>query len=208
MDYNYDYSNYDSDNYGSENYNYDYEYGNSTDFDARRKKPLIEFRVNADNECRVLPSNCNPDKFNFVDCTNDNKYVWNNKDKCKFISTQDQAWRWRSVMCKCRRSTEDRTIKCSLETAFEYKKFDRLNAKNKTVNIGKWQAFRRDNGRLDWRPVTMSTPCGNIGRAVSHCPTFQDKPFYIDRKEEEASASFGDVARMKCPNKISAGTVF
>ena len=73
-------------------------------------------------------------------------------------------------MCKCRRSTEDRKVKCSLETAFEYKKFDRLNAKNKTVHIGKWQAFRRDNGRLDWRPVTMSTPCGNIGRAVSHCP--------------------------------------
>ena len=103
--YNYDYSNYDG---GLDNYDYDYEYENSTDFEARRKKPAIEFRVNADKECRVLPSNCNPDKFNFVDCTNDNKYVWQNKDKCKFISTQDQAWRWRSVMCKCRRSTEDR----------------------------------------------------------------------------------------------------
>ena len=106
INYNYDYSNYDGDD--EDNYDYDYEYGNSSDFEARRKKPTIEFRVNADKECRVLPSNCNPDKFNFVDCTNDNKYVWQNKDKCKFISTQDQAWRWRSVMCKCRRSTEDR----------------------------------------------------------------------------------------------------
>lgn len=72
--YNYDYSNYDG-----IDYDYDYDY-NSTSLDARRKKPEIEFRVNADNECRVLPSNCNPEKFNFVDCTNDNKYVWQNKE--------------------------------------------------------------------------------------------------------------------------------
>ena len=100
-----------------------------------------------------------------------------------------------------------RKVKCSLETAFEYKKFDRLNAKNKTVHIGKWQAFRRDNGRLDWRPVAMSTPCGNIGRAVSHCPKFQDKPFYIDLKDDDETMKFGAVARMKCPNKIVKGTV-
>ena len=95
------------------------------DGETRRKKPKpatadqIEFRVNP-NECRVLPSNCNPAKFNFVDCTNENKFVWQNKDKCKFVSTQDQAWRWRSIMCKCRRNNEDKKVKCGLETAFEY----------------------------------------------------------------------------------------
>ena len=93
------------------------------DGETRRKKPpktdQIEFRVNP-NECRVLPSNCNPAKFNFVDCTNENKFVWQNKDKCKFVSTQDQAWRWRSIMCKCRRNNEDKKVKCGLETAFEY----------------------------------------------------------------------------------------
>ena len=78
--YNYDYSNYDG-----LDYDYDYDY-NSTSLDARRKKPEIEFRVNADNECRVLPSNCNPEKFNFVDCTNDNKYVWQNKELVQILS--------------------------------------------------------------------------------------------------------------------------
>ena len=95
------------------------------DGETRRKKPKppkpdqIEFRVNP-NECRVLPSNCNPAKFNFEGCTNENKFVWQNKDKCKFVSTQDQAWRWRSIMCKCRRNNEDKKVKCGLETAFEY----------------------------------------------------------------------------------------
>ena len=78
--YNYDYSNYDG-----LDYDYDYDY-NSTSLDARRKKPEIEFRVNADNECRVLPSNCNPEKFNFVDCTNDNKYVWQNKELVQILN--------------------------------------------------------------------------------------------------------------------------
>ena len=82
----------------------------------------------------------------------------------------------------------------------------KINAKNKTVPHGKWSAFRRDNGRLDWRPVTLQTPCGQIGRAVAECPSLQDKPFYIDRSAGAAGFKFGDVARMKCPNKILEGT--
>ena len=84
--------------------------------------------------------------------------------------------------------------------------FIQVNAKNKTVPHGKWSAFRRDNGRLDWRPVTLQTPCGQIGRAVAECPSLQDKPFYIDRSAGAAGFKFGDVARMKCPNKILEGT--
>ena len=39
---------------------------------------------------------------------------------------------------------------------------------------------------------------------------FQDKPFYIDLKDDQAqsddeSLQFGAVARMKCPNKIVKG---
>ena len=83
---------------------------------------------------------------------------------------------------------------------------NKINAKNKTVPHGKWSAFRRDNGRLDWRPVTLQTPCGQIGRAVAECPSLQDKPFYIDRTAGAAGFKFGDVARMKCPNKILEGT--
>ena len=84
--------------------------------------------------------------------------------------------------------------------------FQKVNAKNKTVPHGKWSAFRRDNGRLDWRPVTLQTPCGQIGRAVAECPSLQDKPFYIDRTAGTEGFKFGDVARMKCPNKILEGT--
>ena len=148
---------------GSADYDYDYDYSNATLLDGspRRKKPKFDFRVQS-NECRVLPSNCNPDKFNFEKCTNDNKFIWQHKDKCKYMSTQDQAWRWKSVMCKCRKNKEDKKLKCSLETAFEYDPTtETTNAKNRTTKGG-WRSFRRDNGRLDWRPISLATSCGTL----------------------------------------------
>ena len=41
---------------------------------------------------------------------------------------------------------------------------------------------------------------------MAECPSLQDKPFYIDRSAGAAGFKFGDVARMKCPNKILEGT--
>merc|ERR1712113_1164760 len=201
---------YDSASAGSGDYNYDYDYSNVTLLDGspRRKKPKFDFRVQS-NECRVLPSNCNPAKFNFEKCTNDNKFIWQHKDKCKYISTQDQAWRWKSVICKCRKNKEDKKLKCSLETAFEYdKEVESKNNKNKTT-LGGWRSFRRDNGRLDWRPISLATSCGNIGRAVASCPNLGNKPFYLDREpKSEDGWEYGEVARLKCPNKIEKERVW
>ncbi|CBY30569.1 unnamed protein product [Oikopleura dioica] len=168
---------------------------------------------NEDVGCSVLPPNCNDRKFRFRGCTNEDRYNWKNGDKCRFISSQDERWRWRSVQCKCRKSGDERS--CGLETAYKFYGFYFSNfsfvknctrGNNRTRQHGHlpgdWEAYRKENGRLDWVPMKIPN-CGSIGRAVSQCPTDLDKnqPFYIDRDISE-NIKFGDIARIKCPNRI------
>ena len=50
-----------------------------------------------EKQCKVLPPNCNENKFRFEKCTNDNKFIWKPGDKCRSITTQDERWRWRAI---------------------------------------------------------------------------------------------------------------
>ena len=91
--------------------------------EERKQREVGSFFEKVKNEeedfgCSVLPPNCNDRKFRFRGCTNDDRYNWKNGDKCRFISSQDERWRWRSVQCKCRKSGNERS--CGLETAYKF----------------------------------------------------------------------------------------
>ena len=64
---------------------------------------------------------------------------------------------------------------------------------------GKFNAYRKDNGRLDWQRMTMPS-CANIGRKVPDCPPMSNMPYYFDRDVDDIR--FGEVARLKCPNRV------
>lgn len=94
---------------------------NAEERKQREVGSFFEKIKNSENEdlgCSVLPPNCNDRKFRFRGCTNEDRYNWKNGDKCRFISSQDERWRWRSVQCKCRKSGDERS--CGLETAYKF----------------------------------------------------------------------------------------